>query len=86
MNSVDRSGGPSALASLRLWRPAASGVPAPSASRRHRHHLFAGHSVKIVLTPAPLFWVMAEALVAQEEFLTWGQFQWHYRAQLASQL
>jgi len=39
-----------------------------------------------VLTPAPLFWVMAEALVAQEEFLTWGQFQWHYRAQLASQL
>ena len=29
---------------------------------------------------------MAEALVAQEEFLTWGQFQWHYRAQLASQL
>ena len=64
----------------------ASGVPAPSASRRHRHHLFAGHSVKIVLTPAPLFWVMAEALVAQEEFLTWWQFQWHYRAQLASQL
>ena len=54
----------------------ASGVPAPSASRRHRHHLFSGHSVKIVLTPAPLFWVMAEALVAQEEFLTWGQFQW----------
>ena len=41
---------------------------------------------KLVLTPAPLFWVMAEALVAQEEFLTWGQFQWHYRAQLASQL
>ena len=41
---------------------------------------------KLVLTPAPLFWVMAEALVAQEEFLTWGQFQWHYRALLASQL
>ena len=23
---------------------------------------------------------LAEALVAQEEFLTWGQFHWHYRA------
>ena len=63
----------------------ASGVPAPSASR-HRHHWLSGHCDKIVLTPAPLFWAKAEALVAQEEFLTWGQFQWHYRAQLASQL
>ena len=62
----------------------ASGVPAPSARRRHRRP--SEHYGKIVLTPAPLFWVMAEALVAQEEFLTWGQFQWHYRAQLASQL
>ena len=63
----------------------ASGVPAPSASRRHRLWL-SERCDKIVLTPAPLFWVMAEALVAQEEFLTGGQFQWHYRAQLASQL
>ena len=62
----------------------ASGVPAPSARRRHRRP--SEHYGKIVLTPAPLFWVMAEALVAQEEFLTWWQFQWHYRAQLASQL
>ena len=62
----------------------ASGVPAPSARRRHRRP--SENYGKIVLTPAPLFWVMAEALVAQEEFLTWGQFQWHYRAQLASQL
>ena len=62
----------------------ASGVPAPSARRRHRRP--SERYGKIVLTPAPLFWVMAEALVAQEEFLTWGQFQWHYRAQLASQL
>ena len=62
----------------------ASGVPAPSARRRHRRP--SERYGKIVLTPAPLFWVMAEALVAQEEFLTWWQFQWHYRAQLASQL
>ena len=62
----------------------ASGVPAPSARRRHRRP--SEHYGKIVLTPAPLFWVMAGALVAQEEFLTWWQFQWHYRAQLASQL
>ena len=62
----------------------ASGVPAPSARRRHRRP--SEHYGKIVLTPAPLFWAKAEALVAQEEFLTWWQFQWHYRAQLASQL
>ena len=62
----------------------ASGVPAPSASRRRCRP--SERYGKIVLTPAPLFWVMAEALVAQEEFLTWGQFQWNYRAQLASQL
>ena len=37
-------------------------------------------------TPAPLFWAKAEALVAQEESLTWEQFQWHYRKQLKSQL
>ena len=42
----------------------ASGVPAPSASRRHRLWL-SERCDKIVLTPAPLFWVMAEALVAQ---------------------
>ena len=52
----------------------ASGVPAPSASRRHRLWL-SERCDKIVLTPAPLFWVMAEALVAQEEFLTWRQSQ-----------
>ena len=62
----------------------ASGVPAPSARRRRCRP--SERYGKIVLTPAPLFWVMAEALVAQEEFLTWWQFQWHYRAQLASQL
>ena len=62
----------------------ASGVPAPSASRRHRRP--SERYDKIVLTPAPLFWAKAEALVGQEEFLTCWQFQWHYRAQLASQL
>ena len=62
----------------------ASGVPAPFARRRLCRP--SERYGKLVLTPAPLFWVMAEALVAQEEFLTWGQFQWHYRALLASQL
>ena len=47
----------------------ASRVPAPSASRRHRLWL-SERCDKIVLTPAPLFWAKAEALVAQEEFLT----------------
>ena len=50
----------------------ASGVPAPSASRRLRRP--SERCGRIVLTPAPLFWAKAEALVAQEEFLTWGQF------------
>ena len=59
-------------------------MPAPSASRRQRRP--SERCDNIVLTPAPRFWAKAEALVAQEEFLTWGQFQWHYRAQLASQL
>ena len=62
----------------------ASGVPAPSASRRLRRP--SERCGRIVLTPAPLFWAKAEALVAQEEFLTWGQFQWHYHKQLKSQL
>ena len=63
-------------------------VAGPLQSRgQSRHRLWLSErGDTIVLTPAPLFWVMAEALVAQEEFLTWGQFQWHYRAQLASQL
>ena len=39
-----------------------------------------------MLTPSPLFWAKAEALVAQEEFLTWRQFQWHDHKQLKSQL
>ena len=62
----------------------ASGVPAPSASRRLRRP--SERCGRIVLTPAPLFWAKAEALVAQEEFLTWQQFKWHYHKQLKSQL
>ena len=62
----------------------ASGVPAPSASRRLRRP--SERCGRIVLTPSPLFWAKAEALVAQEEFLTWRQFQWHYHKQLKSQL
>ena len=62
----------------------ASGVPAPSATRRLRRP--SERCGRIVLTPAPLFWAKAEALVAQEEFLTWRQFQWHYHKQLKSQL
>ena len=59
-------------------------MPAPSASRRLRRP--SERCGRIVLTPAPLFWAKAEVLVAQEEFLAWGQFQWHYRAQLKLQL
>ena len=44
----------------------ASGVPAPSARRRRCRP--SERYGKIVLTPAPLFWAKAEALVAQEEF------------------
>ena len=62
----------------------ASGRPAPSASRRLRRP--SERCGRIVLTPAPLFWAKAEALVAQEEFLTWQQFKWHYHKQLKSQL
>ena len=66
----------------------ASGVPAPSASRRLRRP--SERCGRIVLTPAPLFWAKAQALVAQacaqEEFLTWQQFKWHYHKQLKSQL
>ena len=51
----------------------ASGRPAPSASRRLRRP--SERCGRIVLTPAPLFWAKAEALVAQEEFLTWRQSQ-----------
>ena len=59
-------------------------MPAPSASRHHRRP--SERYDKIVLTSAPLFWAKAEALVAQEEFLTWQQFKWHYHKQLKSQL
>ena len=38
---------------------------------------------RLVLTRTLRLW---ENRLAGGEFLTWGQFQWHYRAQLASQL